>query len=263
MNYGLTINKRGLDPFTITGLNSLTGDENISDKRLDDIVNFTNGFNSEEELTKFLIEAGNLEPEYAGGHFEIIKLASGEALHYGVSYSEDKKFFDLDYLREYYISKFTDTRFMNGFLNRYLPYLGNVDYFRNLLNGINTAYNHYVQTGEKAYEYSTHIYNFITSYATTTDRNGNPKQSVSRIRELAMFAVNYERTYNRNPQKNKYSDPNYINNLKLELDYYNQLITNPEISFEAYTAYIKKIEELQKEFDYFNTKNLRRTRENK
>ena len=62
-------------------------------------------------------------------------------LQYGISYFEDKQYFNINYLKDYYNKHLKDASFMKLFIKKYYSNLHHVAIFSDSLNYINYAYN--------------------------------------------------------------------------------------------------------------------------
>ena len=151
MRYALVVYLNN-ECYEIKGYSKIPGFEHINESKLKSIVEFTNNFEHEQELICYLIEVGLLPNKYFKGTLGINlfkgKNHEGKTLQYGVSFQEDKKFFDTMFLKHYYLHKLKDINFMSAFINRFYQYLKDIKVFSECIGYINYSYEQY-----KNYEY--------------------------------------------------------------------------------------------------------------
>ena len=264
MKYSLVIHKDNDDTLELSNYGVLLNQENFDETSLRDIIKFTNDYADEEELTEVLLEMGLIPQEYMNGSYGIryYRKKDGEPklLQYGISFKRDKKFYDKEFLISYYSKHLVDIKFMEAFLERYYKYLKNTTIFESDLNDIRRFYLSYVQKNILPYNAIPCMERFVNYYTTNKDKDGNYKESPSRLRDLAMFAINFERCYNRLPEKNKFKNPDYIKNLEMELEHYKILLEDEGLTQEEYEAYLMNYDKLTHNLELVSSKDYSRTR---
>lgn len=254
MKYSLVVHLNK-ECYKIEGISKLPGFEYIDDTKLKDIVTFTNEFEHEQELICFLIDAGLLPKKYFRGtlgiNFYKGKNIPPKTLQYGVSFQEDKKFFDTIFLKYYYKDKLTNPDFMKAFMEKYYAYLKDISIFSEEMSSIRYGYeyflrNHYLPEGIEQ-----DMATFIEIYCRKKSKDGYYKADFTRIRDLAMFAINFERTYEREVVERP---SNSIEDLEMMIEHYHTLMRNDMLSEEEIEAYTNAINRLEKELA--NTKGI-------
>lgn len=248
--------------FEVKGYSKLPGFEHIKEDKLKGIVEFTNNFEHEQELISYLIEEGIIPQKYFHGNLEINyfkgKNTPPKTLQYGVSFQEDKKFFDTMFLKHYYRHMLTNITFMNAFINKYYQYLRDIRVFSEVIGYINYSYEQY-KNYEHLPEYaSEYMSKFIDIYCSKKGKDGFYKADFTRIRDLAMFAINYERDNIRIPIERP---TNTVHEIEMLLHHYEELSRNDTLTQEEQEAYDNAIHKLEKELDY--TIQMTRTRRKK
>lgn len=263
MRYSLIVYKDN-NTYEIKDYSKYIGFKEIKENTLEGIINFTNIFTSKEDLTDFLIEFSLIPKEYINGTFHIgyrnKKSNTIKLLQYGISFNEDIKFFEPDFLINYFIQNITTLEFMELFFKKYYDYLKNVSAFAEELNFINYAYNIYLNENQIFLEYQKAMRKFVSKYLKTKDSKGNYKYSISKIRDLAMFTINYERTFVRSKNNELNDDNKTLEYLKNQLSHYENLVNDEGITIEEYEAYIYEIEKLKAEITLLNNTNIAKIR---
>ncbi len=261
MNYSLIIRKNN-SIFEVVGFSQIPGYNNLQEHNLKDIVAFTSSFENKNELIEFLLNFSLIPKNYSDGNIEITYKKTGtykrgkdlpKILPFGISYSDEKDFFDINYLVKYYIEKTKDINFFKEFVNRYSK-LENVTIFANLINYFKCVLIEYEMTGKITKFLTNNIVRFIELYTHRKKDTGEYTLDFPRLRDLAMFAINYER--------NNYEEKEVnisTNSLKQELKHYKSLIDDGNISEEEYDMYIAKITDINEELE-FRQKYLTRRR---
>ena len=271
MRYSLVIYKSENDMLEITNYVNISHYEILDETSLSDIIKFTNEWENEESLIEGLLIGGIIPKEYYNGTLGIAscrgKNGKLQLLNYGISYQEDIRFFSIAYLQNYFSKRIKDTKFMEAFLEKYYIYLSKTPLYAPLLGALREIYyknthNYHIDNEElnEAYE---SMMKFVTYSCTKKDNStGKYKSSILGIRNLAMFAINYERKYIRKPDKNRFKSKNYLENIELQLKHYISLVENENTSYEAYVAYSKEIENLEFELELISNAGISRTRSN-
>ncbi len=259
MKYSLGIRKKNCKPLEITGFNKLPGFEHLSDTSLEDIVKFTHSFDNEVELAHFLIQ-NNLMPniyfsgEFGIDYFKSKKDSEGKTLQYGISFQNDKKFYDTRFLQEYFSYHLKEDEFREKFLQKYYTQLKNVPIFKADLENIKYKYyrkNPYQES------YLNSVYSFIFYYTHTKNKNNEYMPNFTRIRDLAMFAIDYKR-------RNEFDYPlpdMDIDSLNVMKYHYEELLQG-ELLEEERLAYEKQLSNIEEQITLTN-KYLKRTRSKK
>lgn len=250
MKYGLIV-QLGKETYEVKGFSKIAGFEHINEEKLKGIVEFTNNFEHEQELISYLIDEGLLPKIFFKGDAHINyykgKNIPPKTLQYGISFMEDKKYFDTIFLKYYYCSKLKNPQFMKAFLNKYYTYLKNVGIFSDELSYIKYCYEYYMEYKILPKEADTAMTNFITIYCSKKSKDGFYKADFTRIRDLAMFAINYERENIRIPIKRPKHN---IEEIELIIGHFNELIQNDTLTKEEIIAYENAINNLEKELEY-------------
>lgn len=245
--------------YEVKDYSKIPGFEHINETKLKSIVEFTNNFEHEQELISYLIAAGLLPPKYFKGFLGINyykgKNSEPKTLQYGISFKEDKKFFDTIFLKYYYRNKLTNLAFMASFINKYYTYLKDVKIFSETIRYINYCYEQYKNYDRMPQYAEEYITKFIEIYCTKKGKEGFYKANFTGIRDLAMFAINYERDYVRIPIDRP---KNTTQEIEMMISHYEELIRNDTLTEEELDAYENAINNLEKELEY--TKKVTRTR---
>lgn len=259
--------------YEIKGYSKIPGFEHLDEKKLKDIVSFTNEFNCEEQLISYLIETNLLPREFYHGTLGIYyykgKDAIPNVLDYGISFSEDKKFFDTIFLQYYFSKKIINIEFMCAFINTFYQKLKDINIFSESLNYINDSFKSFKQYGMLLPQTDEYMEKFIKFYCTKLSKGNYPKANFRRIRDLAMFAINYERNFERNYERNFERDipdkpKRSKEEIKMLINHYQSIINNNMLNEEEFEAYNSTISNLEKELEivklgnYGNDMNLNR-----
>jgi len=243
----------------INGYSKISGFEHLNENKLKDIVEFTNEFESEQILICFLIDEGLLKEKYFYGnlgiHYYKGKNSKPKLLQYGISSEEDKKFFDTIFLQYYYSHNLNNPKFIELFLGKYYNYLKNVGVFEEELNYIRYSYNQYVKYNKIPENAENYMASFVTTYCRKKSKDGYYKADFTRIRDLAMFAINYERNFIRQPQERP---KHTVNDLEIMIDHYKNLLSNNNLNEEEQNAYNTTLSKLEKELEYTKIATLNR-----
>ena len=198
MKYSLVVYLKN-DCYEITGYSKIPGFEHINEEKLKDIVEFTNEFEHEQELICYLIDEGLLPKKFFKGtlgiQYQKRKNTSPKMLQYGISFKEDKKFYDTIFLKYYYKEKLTNPDFMKLFIEKYYTYLREIPIFRAEMGHIRYGYEFYLRNKYLPDGCERDMATFVEIYCRKKSKDGYYKADFTRIRDLAMFAINYERTY--------------------------------------------------------------------
>lgn len=250
MKYGLIV-QLGKETYEVKGYSKIAGFEHINEEKLKSIVEFTNNFEHEQELISYLIDEGLLPKKFFKGDAHINyykgKNTQPKTLQYGISFMEDKKYFDTIFLKHYYCNKLNNPRFMKSFLNKYYTYLKDIGVFREQICYINYCYDYYFKNEmlpNGAYDAMT---KFIEIYCSKKSKDGFYKADFTRIRDLAMFAINYERENIRIPIERP---EHTIEEIEPIIGHFNELIQNDTLTEEETEAYENAINKLEKELEY-------------
>ena len=231
----------------ITGFAKRCDIPNLNENSLEDIVKFTNTFKDESELWDFLTYSGLIGPQLTQDNSLGIAYYAGKnsdptILPYGLSFKEDKKFFNVEFLKSYFTNRVRNVDFMDYFLNKYYNRLKNVNLFAYRLQYLNDAFSHYMHYHDLPRDTMDEMRGFIKDYTLRKDKTGNYTINFTRVRELAMFAINYERLYIR---KSKPIIKDDSKDLDMEISHYETLLMEDNLRLEERTIYENKIKELQ------------------
>jgi len=100
---------------------------------------------------------------------------------------------------------------------------------------------------------------FTYNVEASKSKDGYYKADFTRIRDLAMFAINYERTYEREMIERP---NNTVEDLELMIDHYYTLMRNDMLSEEEMEAYTDAINNLEQELEYTKAVTLNRSKKN-
>lgn len=243
MNYYLIVGN--IRKGTIIDFNEIEEFKKLNPRRLQDIVKFTNSFTDEEELLLYLKYHGLIDKDNIETSIGIYSKREEDEkftkLRYGISYKEDSELFDRNELARYYIRKLRDYRFFNEFIDKYYAIYTNKKTNgtlteRSPLNYIPSLYGilgYYKSQGLFPLDASDIIWDFITKYSNEYEK----------LRELAMFAIDYKR---RHAEKIVKESPiEIIQRQKMELEHYRDLLLNSAINDEQRENYERHIYELE------------------
>lgn len=240
MRYSLAIVKEHLN-YNIQGYTNFGGFQDLNEGSLEDITKFTNSFINEEDLKLFLYHTGLLDKNLLNGRISInlIKKDTYKELDYGVSFKGHSKYFNFEYLTHYFCSHTRDKIFLGLFISRFYDYLKNVPHFTEPLNELNSAYIELCNglLSEGAYDA---MYIFLVKYLF---RKGKNDIQFSRLRELAMFAINYENIQNP-PVIQDLESTLSLEEINTQIKHYSRLLNSGDVTREQIEAYQSHIDEL-------------------
>lgn len=258
MRYGLVV-VLGNESYEVKNYSKIPGFEHIKENKLKDIVEFTNNFEHEQELISYLIKEELLPKKYFKGNIMInyykSKNTPPKVLQYGISFKEDKKFFDTIFLKHYFCNHLTNNAFMISFINKYYKYLKDVGIFSESINYIKYCYEYYKNHEILPPRANEEMHRFIDIYCSKKSKDGFYKADFTRIRDLAMFAINFERDNIRIPIERP---TNTIEEIEMLLSHYYELMRNDTLTVEEMDAYENAVNNLEKELEY--TKKVTRIR---
>lgn len=207
MRYRLALFNKTNDLLTeITGFSKQEEFAHLDETSLKDIVAFTNSFFDEESLKEYIIGC-RLLPEdkpismkdtVFGINYYKNKDSEAKLLPYGVSFSPDKKYFDLDFLKKHFVTRLADKNFSKIFIEKYYSKLRDGIFSSSVLYDLSKISNYFQQTNQIAEEAAEKFSLAIQMYCQDKNGDGEYATSFSKLRELAMFAIDFERTYNPN-----------------------------------------------------------------
>lgn len=262
MRYSLVVYLNN-EYFEIVGISKLTGFEHINETKLKDIVEFTNSFVDEQDMISFLIETGLLPRKFSNGTVQINyfkgKNSVPKTLQYGISFEEDKKFFDTIFLKYFYREKLTNPEFMKAFLDKYYSYLKDVNIFSEELNYLRYCFEYYQTHGMLPKNADYTMSAFVEVYCRKKSKDGYYKADFTRIRDLAMFAINYERNHERPIIKKPQITTEEI---EMQIDHYEELMRNNTLTIEEQEVYATAISKLEKELEFTRQTTLNRRNKN-
>lgn len=259
MKYSLVVYNNSDEFKEITGYSNIMGFDDINETSLKDIVTFTNHFTDKEDLMLFLKETNLIPEDYINGNFGIVyfksKDAKGKILQYGISFIEDTEYFNVEYLKEIFIKYFHEEQFMEEFREKYYLNLKDVGIFQKIVRYLNYAVATYFYKGYLPNNTESEITNFINLYTHRRNKDGIYIEDFTRIRDLAMFIIDYERTYIRDKKTKSYYSKE---NLQTELDHFLILLEDEGLTEDARDAYRKRVSALESEIDFLNSATRRR-----
>ncbi len=211
MKYFLVLTKRN-EIIKQIDWNTITGYSDYNVNSLHDICEFTADFNNLEEIKEVLLHMGliSLEDYENNNELAIIYTYKKEnkKLMYGITYTKDIKFFDVEYLRAYLLSNRNNIELMTKLCNHYRNnplVLGNIASIRNYINNVKLGY--------QAFDIENELVDFICKIAYKydnknhcyqKDNEGNMIENTKPLRDLAMFlSYDYHKELKRKELLNK------------------------------------------------------------
>jgi len=260
MRYCLVINYNN-EVREISSYSKIPGFEYLKEDTIKDIVSFTNLFDNEYDLIDYLIETELIPSSLVRGNVNIAFYKSEKSepkiLSYGVSFKSDKKYFDTIFLQYYFGCRLSDMGFMKEFINTYYYNLKDVSIFRNSLDHIYFSYKFYKQNSYLPEEAAEAMERFVRLYCTKKGKDGHYKADFSKIRELAMFAIDFERKNHMQPEeKPQYS----IRQVEATINHYKLLLEEGYITEEQAEAYCNEIVRLEEALDVAYKKAMNRSK---
>lgn len=171
-------------------------------RNLEVLDSFTRNFNNEEELENYLLKYGLIDYNNIGRKLLIRYNTNGtrKTLVNGITYKDDYKFFDRQYMFSYIMSRSDDIHFLKKLYGNF--YSNRNFKTKNYLNGIN-AYCEFVRRSieensavydddirEKNEDLIICVDGFLKRHTTSDTKNGNYKDNYRGLRDLAMFLSN-------------------------------------------------------------------------
>lgn len=244
MKYCLSIHKKNLPPCIITGFNKIAGFEHLNPTTLPGIVEFTHSFENEIQLIYFLMENNLVSKDYFNGEFGIDYFKRkndlrGRTLQYGISFQGDIPFYNTQFLQMYFAEHLKEADFAKAFIKKYYRQLKDVPLFHEELEYIRI---HYSKKNPYYEKVKNSAYTFVYYY--TTIRKGDKYiPNFTRIRDLAMFVINYERKFSLDISLPE-ADLDTLNNM---IDHYENFLRQDNLLEEERIAYEKQIDTLQEQ----------------
>ena len=222
---------------------SLYFDNIDTDEVLLDIDSFTKQFSCEEDLVQYLKERKLINNDDIDRNYSI-KIAKKDSQGYQISqfnsevlYSDFTFFDNKKELISYYQEKIVDSVFLSSFLKSFSDLLYN-QYFTEI-----TSLNRFLSLSDRNPEYlKKYIIQFINKYIQKKNSN---ELSYSGLRRLTIFA----REYQKNELDILLDNNPSVSEMKSEIKYYQELLKNPYLGYEACISYHTKIKELEKEIE--------------
>lgn len=236
-----------------------------NDNTLEGILSFCHQFENYDELVEFIYYMGLIDNPSQNGifkiHSRISKNSVPKVFARGITYKKEAKFYNLDYLEDYYAEHAFDVVLMNPIID---------NHFNFFLTRSTPA------TREKFYSLRSHINNYknfggvIDSpdqpniFESTRDfvrlfsqRLNGKKETVIHYPNLTLLArnaANYERIRKNYNPNNSIADINkkielHIESLEQQINHYNNLLSELNETDEAYQYYVTMINKLQEELD--------------
>lgn len=262
MKYCLVVNLNN-EYYEIQGFSKIPGFDHLDETKIKDIVSFTNEFETEQEMICYLIETGLLPNKFFKGNLGInyykSKNAKPKILQHGVSFKEDRKFFDTTFLQYYFAGKLNDLNFMESFITRFYSYLKDVGVFSEDLRFINYSYNCILNNNSVPSYADEAMINFVRIYCRKKGKDGYFKADFTRIRDLAMFAIQYERDFIRVPIERP---EHTVEELETLINHYQRLIDGGNLDEEQIAAYTTTLDKANKELEFTKQTTLIRRKKN-
>ena len=255
MKYSLIIEKNG-EIYPIDNIELLSDDDNFNEHNLSDLISLLHNYESEEDFITNLLYYSLIPRELIDGNIGIYKMGyKNKVLSYGVSYKKHRSLYDVAIIKNYFINYLKYPHFLEEFCHDFYDKLKTVGVFSDDLSIIRNAYIDLENEIDVKSETRQAIEHFIDVY-TTEKKNNKYVRKLSRVRNLAMFIVNYERKYLNKEDYNKYKDPFYVKKLEQVIEHYKLYIKEDGISNLEIDAYNKKLDDLYEEYYYITGKNL-------
>ena len=188
--YKLVIQKK--DDYNEILWNKIENYQGYDINKLENIIKFTGFFVEEEHLKETLLKNNLITESQYNGKLSIIYRYNKQIkkLHYGITYSDDLKFFDIEFLRNYLKSMKDDLDFLTKFCNHYRNSYSqgnNIVIIRNYINYINLG-EYCDDLNELKNSIDITIDRFINKEVFNYDEKKNEtKISYKKLRDLAMF----------------------------------------------------------------------------
>lgn len=217
----------------ISGYSKLPGFEHLNEESLEDIVAFTNMFDSPIDLINFLIENNLIKRIRNNTTIKILKTKDNKHSIGEVSYKGDSQLFNENILINEYYKLASNIKFIEAFLNKYYSIL-----IKNPIIDINSLkYCYELSIKNKKPTGSINI--LLASIINDTINSAKTKeQRFEIIRSFAMFIIDFRREQNKN------------NNITTNLDlirHYKSLLENGDITDEEKSIYESELKKLEQE----------------
>jgi len=231
-----------------------------NDSKLQGIINFCCNFENYDEIVHFLYQTGYITEPIENGVFKIHSRTSKDSkpkiFAKGIFYSNEKKFFDISFLQNFYAENVKNKEFMLPIINTHFNYIINrstnarehLYYIRHTLISLEN-YAHFIDEQNNC-DLESHTRNFVTKFSTRNNANGTRTTHYPNLMLLARIAINFSRKIkNQNPDVA--SDDFYhksetdIQNRKNLISHYKQLLSQLNPDDEEYSYYLSLINELE------------------
>ena len=225
--------------------------EGFNEHYLRSFVEFAWKFQDEDCLKEYLYYKGLIDS--LNGHFSLGYYKGGNVriLPYSLAYAKDKKYFDINKLLDYYNSHLTDKKFMDQFIDKFVTPLKNTPKLGLALNSIYKDYQRFLSTNLVSNDMHSLMNSFILNYVNVRTKDG-VKESFNRLRELAMFVIQF---------KNNNEVNNTVNNeesIKLQIEHYRELLSDKNLEPDVREAYTEVLNNLEYIWDIINTRRRNR-----
>lgn len=225
--------------------------EGFNEHNLRSFVAFAWKFQDEDCLKEYLYYKGLIDS--LNGHFSLGYYKGGNVriLPYSLAYAKDKKYFDINKLLDYYNSHLTDKKFMDQFIDKFVTPLKNTPKLGLVLNSIYKDYQRFLNTNLVSNDMHSLMKSFILNYVNVKTKDG-VKESFNRLRELAMFVIQF---------KNSNEVNNTVNNeesIKLQILHYRELLSDENLEPEVRETYTEVLNNLEYIWDIINTRRRNR-----
>lgn len=229
------------------------------DSTLKGILDFCHSFDNYNDLMFFIYTMGYInEPNYNGVfkiHSRASKNSKPKVFAKGLTFAQEKHFFQLSYLEDYYVANMHSPEFIQPIIKTYFNYiLGRARdedkrYLCDIRDRLNTFYesgNIYIEPGQL--DLPTTMRRFVRDFSQRNDGKGHLVTYYQNLIILARHAINFERMkngYNPNIPCDEPIIQDYNQAIQTEINHYKTLLSKLSPEAEEYLYYINKIEELE------------------
>ncbi len=247
MRYGLMMCMPGKSE-EIAGYSKVAGFSDLNENALTDIIRFTTSFKNHNELLNFLKDTNLLPENLQKGYLNIALFKNQRdvvLLPYGIPYECDKKFYDINYLKFHFSTHFRNLNFMYHFISEFYNSLKDVPIYREDLRCIRNGVEEYKDDGIVNTEAVSAIERFVKIYCTKKKADGKYVINFLNMHKLVMFTSLY-----RNRPSELINTPSDLETVKMEINHYQELLDNGDLTLEQREIYTDKINELESELEF-------------
>jgi len=240
-------------------------EEFVDHNTLQGILNFCHQFTNYDELVEFIYYMGAIEEPTQNGVFKIhsrtSKKSSPKVFAKGITYKDEARFYNPEYLEYYYVEQILKSDFTYELINKYFSFfLSRSNAAAEHLYSMRYHINNYVRFGGIIDSPDQpNIFESTRDFVRTFSHRVNSKNEYvvhyPNLTLLARYAANYRRkTKNFNPNNSQGDINNKIDstieNLKNQINHYNTLLLELDETDEAYKYYDSIIRDLQEKLDF-------------